>query len=97
MEQPNPCNEETGGNEHAERDRSGLKGNTDHEEDTSADGKTTTETIRNAWGERKTTNTTNTHNGIEQPEETTAGVVEVILPVLNHLGTVHHRAVHITC
>lgn len=84
-------NEETGSNEHAERGGCGLKGNTHHhEEDTSADGKTTTETIRNAWGERKTANGTNTHDSIEQPEETTTGVVEVILPVLSHLETIHH-------
>lgn len=88
-------NEETGSNEHGERGGSSLEGNTDHHEgDTSADGDTTAETIRDTGSEWKTADGSNTHDGIEQPEEPTLRVVEELLPVTNHLETVHHRTLH---
>ena len=62
---------------------------------TSADenGHSSSESVSEVWGKGETGNTTDRLDGVEDTEERTGGVVEVILPESDGLKTVHHRPV----
>jgi len=85
--------QETGTDKHTKVLGSRLEGNTNkHDEETNHDGNSTSSPICEEWGEWDGDNGTDGHDGIEKTE--LGGCrLEVVLPVVQTLETVHHGTV----
>jgi len=85
---------ETSADEHAEALGGGLEDSSD-QDDYSTDDDTpfAAETVRDVGGNGDGAEGTDGLNGIEETEILVGGVVEIVLPVLDRLETVHHGTI----
>lgn len=85
---------ESSGDKHFEVDTDGLEGNThDHDQTANENTKSATNQIwdvTNNWDGGKRTDC---HDAVEETEERTFGIVEVLLPIWQSLQAVHHGTI----